>query len=365
MKLRPFAMERWQSLWEQEVAHNLSESGVEPLSLGDLLGEEEVRQLLRTPLGYAETRGAADLREVVAAWYPGAGPENVLLTTGTSEANLLVALATLERGAPFVAVLPNYLQVWGLADSLGARVRRLELEEERGWQPDPETTAEALEGATAVAFSHPNNPTGLPLEGGSVDALVDAAADAGAWVLSDEVYRGAERVGPPTATLWGRTERAVVTGGLSKAFGLPGLRLGWVVAPEPLVEELWALHDYTTIAISKLTEVLAARLLSAWRDRLHARARSILRRNFPLLEAFVDRQGLAWVPPRAGAIAFLRYPWDVPSEALAERARRKADVLVVPGAHFGREGHLRVGYGMEPEALEKGLARLEEVFSGP
>lgn len=358
-------MERWQSTWEHRVDHNLSESGVEPLVLGDLLKEEDVRALLTAPLTYGETQGAEPLREIVAGFYPDCGPENVLLTTGTAEANFLTALATVEPGAPFVAVLPNYMQVWGVARSLGAAVVELGLREDRAWQLAPEEVQEALaEGPTAVALSNPNNPTGACLDPAGVRPLLDGVEDAGAWLLCDEVYRGAERVGGPVETLWGRSDRVVVTSGLSKAFGLPGLRLGWVVGPEDFVEELWGLHDYTTIAISRLTEALAARILPEWWTRLHERARSILRENFPRLEAFVERNGLAWVPPRAGAIAFVRYPWDLPSSELAERARRHG-VLVVPGAHFRREGYLRLGYGMEASDLEAGLARLEEVFPRP
>ena len=365
MKWVPFAMERWQSTWEHRVDHNLSESGVEPLGLDDLLGEADLRDVLKTPMTYAETQGAEPLREVVAGFYPDCDPENVLLTTGTSEANFLTALATAERGAPFVAVLPNYMQVWGVARSLGASMVELGLREDLAWQLDPEEIRRALAGGpTAVALSNPNNPTGACLEGDGVSALLDGAEDAGSWVLSDEVYRGAERVGGPVETLWGRSDRVVVTSGLSKAFGLPGLRLGWVVGPEDFVEELWGLHDYTTIAISRLTEALAARVLPDGWERLHERARSLIRDNFPLLEAFVERNDLHWVPPRAGAIAFVRYPWDRPSEDLAERARHHG-VLVVPGAHFHREGYLRLGYGMEPSALEAGLAGLEEVFPGP
>lgn len=354
-------MERWQSVWERQVGVNLSESGVEPVALQDLMHQEDLEALLRQPLGYAETRGSEELRGRVASLYPRCGPENVLITTGTAEANLLMALATAERGSPFVSVLPNYMQVWGLATSWAKPVP-LHLGEDRAWQPGPEAVKEAIgPGTTAISLSHPNNPTGIPLTDDSRRSLLDAAEDRGAWLLADEVYRGAERVGPETPTFWGTRDEVLVASGLSKALGLPGLRLGWILGPADFVDRLWALHDYTTIAPNGLTDLLGRRILGSWRVTLLERTRSILRRNFPALESFVLRNRLQWVPPRAGAIAFLRYSWEIPSFELAERAR-DAGVLIVPGTHFRKEGYLRLGYGMERAVLERGLGILQGVF---
>ncbi|MFQ5918647.1 MAG: aminotransferase class I/II-fold pyridoxal phosphate-dependent enzyme [Thermoplasmata archaeon] len=361
MKISPFEMERWQSIWEHRVAVNLSESGVEPVALAEFMGEGDLSEVLHTPLGYTETRGSEALREAVAGLYPDCGPENVLLTAGSAEANFLSVLATAEKATPFVAVLPNYMQVWGLARSWAKGVP-LPLREDRGWQPDPEEVKVVVgPGTTAISLSHPNNPTGVPLSGQSRGILLDAAEDAGAWVLSDEVYRGVEREGGETPTFWGEAERVVVTSGLSKAYGLPGLRLGWACGPPEFIDRLWALHDYTTIAINKLADLLARRALGPWRERLLDRARSLLRQNFPLLQSFVEENALSWVPPHAGAIAFFRYPGTTPSLALAERAR-EAGVLVVPGAHFRQEGYLRLGYGMEAEVLKEGLGLLQTVL---
>ncbi len=355
-------MERWQSTLEHDVGTNLSESGVEPLSLGDLLGEEGLKSLLGSHLGYPETRGSHDLRAAIASLYPGCSPENVLATTGSSEANLLVTLGTAERGSPFVTVLPNYLQVWGVATSLDSRVEVLKLRAEAGWQPSEEEAKEKVgRDARAISFSNPNNPTGVRLTSDSRKALTDLASDADAWILSDEVYTGAEREGDLTPSLWGDYEKVLVTGGLSKAFGLSGLRLGWVCGPREKIEELWSIHDYTTIAITKISEVLGTMALTEWRERLWSRARSILQSNLPILERFVVGNDLSWVPPEAGAIAFLKYPWDLPSTKLAEIARER-DVLVVPGSHFGHDGYLRLGYGMARETLDQGLRKLEKAF---
>jgi aspartate/methionine/tyrosine aminotransferase len=313
-------------------------------------------------MGYAETRGSPELREAISSLYPECGPENILVTTGTSEANFLAALGTMERDARVVTVLPNYMQVWGLATSLGCRVEVLRLREEAGWQPLEEDVKEVIGRDTlAVSLSNPNNPTGIRLTDESRKAIVDAASDAGAWILSDEVYRGAERDGEMTRSFWSEHDRVLVTSGLSKAFGLPGLRVGWICGPQEAIDELWSLHDYTTIALSKVTEALGTLALARRRDQLISRARDIIRRNFPYLEAFVERAGLSWVPPEAGAIAFIGYPWRMPSEELARMALAR-DILIVPGSHFHEEGHIRLGFGMETDMLEGGLRMLEALL---
>lgn len=364
MKPPVFEMERWQSLHEHEVPFNLAESGVAPLPLGDLLEEADVKALLQEPLAYAETQGAHDLREAIAALYPGSTAENVLVTTGTSEANFLAAVGTLSAEGEAVMVLPNYLQVWGLATTLASRVRELPLRKADGWQPSMEEAQERISAATEViALSHPNNPTGTRLSEEVRRGLVDLAEGADAWILADEVYRGAEREGERTPSFWGTTEKVLITSGLSKAFGLPGLRLGWICGPTDTVARLWALHDYTTIAITTITTVLGVRAVRDWRPRLWARARRILQENFPALEAFVKRNDLPWVPPEAGAIGFVGYPEATASMEIAERAR-EAGVLLVPGSHFAHEGYLRIGFGMELATLQEGLRRLEEVLRG-
>lgn len=362
MKLRRFEMERWQSAYEHVVRFNLSESGVQPLPLTDLVNEEDLKKLLSSPMEYAETRGSMELRRAIAEMYPGCESDNVLVTTGTSEANFLASVGLMDKGSRVVTVLPNYMQVWGLAVSLGCRVEVLRLREDEGWQPSEEEVKRVIDkDAVAVSLSNPNNPTGICLREESRKAIIDAADEAGAWILADEVYRGAEREVEPTPSFWGEYERVLVTSGLSKAFGLPGLRVGWICGPQEMIRELWSLHDYTTIALSKLSEALAVAALSRRRDFLLARTRDIIKRNFPYLEAFVERTRLSWIPPEAGAIAFLRYPWGISSEDLAKLALSR-DILLVPGSHFHEEGHLRLGFGMETDMLEGGLRALEAVF---
>ena len=378
MELPSFEMERWQSLHENRVELNLSESGVEPFTLGEL--EElvggrlpaaggagpDAGSVAATRLGYTQTNGTELLRERIATLYPGAGPENVLVTSGGAEANFLAMWHLLEPGDRAALLLPTYGQTPGLARGFGAELRAFRLEEERGWQPAPGAAAEAAGGdARLVGVTHPNNPTGAVLTRASMDDVVAAAEAAGAWLLSDEVYAGAEVEGGTTPTLWGEHDRVLVTGSLSKAYGLPGLRLGWVVGPAETVEALWARKDYTTIAPAALSDRLAAAVMEPdVRERVLARTRRIVRENLELLSRWLDaRPGLfSWRAPDAGAICWVRYGLDVGSSELAERLRREESVLVVPGDQFGMDGHLRIGFGIDREELREALTRTADLL---
>jgi hypothetical protein len=163
--------------------------------------------------------------------------------------------------------------------------------------------------------------------------------------------------------MWGRSDRVIITCGLSKAYGLPGLRIGWVVAPPELAERLWAVHDYTTIAPGALNDRLARIALSpAGRERLLARTRGIIRANYPIVRGWLEkRKTFSHVAPDAGAIAFVKYAHVINSTALVERLRVEHSVLVVPGDHFGMDGYLRIGFGSHPEHLVGALERIGEL----
>ncbi|MDQ7849089.1 MAG: aminotransferase class I/II-fold pyridoxal phosphate-dependent enzyme [Armatimonadota bacterium] len=363
MPLEPFAMERWQSTYETEVAYNLSESGVMPVTLASLVDHSWVREVLaRQPLGYGHTRGSPELRQAIAALYPGATAEHVLVTSGTAEANFLATWWLVQPGDEVVLLLPNYMQIPGLVRGFGGQVQACWLQANRGWRPDLSALEAAVGPRTkAIVVCNPNNPSGAVLTVGEMDAVVGAAARVGAWIVADEVYRGAEVVGPLTPTFWGRYERVLVTCGLSKAYGLPGLRIGWITGPREVIADLWARHDYTTIGPAYLSDMLARVALSPRvHSRLAQRTRLTLQSNLGLLSAWVAEQEgrVGWTPPEAGAIAMLRYRAPVNSTALAERLRTEQDVLVVPGDHFGLDGFIRVGYGMDAHVLTEGLRRI-------
>jgi len=369
MKIEPFLMERMQSTYEHHVEINLSESGVHPLTLGELLDEAPERHTLFSRLlCYTQTNGTPGLRAEIAAMYPGSTIDHVEVTNGGAEANFLVCWSLLDRDDDVVMMVPNYMQAWGLTRAFAGRVHPWPLREGPGprWQPDLNELGTLVTRRTKlIAICNPNNPTGARLTASELDTIGRIADRHGAWVLSDEIYAGAELDGRDTPSMWGRAERVIVTSGLSKAYGLPGLRIGWVVAPAATTASLWSYHDYTTIAPTALSDALATVALAPpRRARLLERTRAILRANYPVVTAWLDGrpQVFNYIPPEAGAIIYLRYHKPMNSTELTTRLREEKGVLIVPGDHFGMDGYLRIGFGSDLVELREGLSRLESVL---
>jgi len=371
-------MERLQSTYEHQVDCNLSESGVHPLTLAELIPDLASRDaLLAESLRYTQTNGSIPLRESIAAFYPGATADHVQVTNGGAEANYITAWNLIEPGDEVVMMVPNFMQVWGLARAFGASVKAWPLIEgghrhaeaaggEGGWRLDIDALERLVSPRTRlIVICNPNNPTGARFDAAALDRIAAIADRHGSWIISDEIYRGAERDGRETATMWGRSERVLVTSGLAKAYGLPGLRIGWIVGPASRMESLWSYHDYTTIAPGALNDALARRALEpATRERLLARTRDILNRNYPIIAGWLDSHGamFRYAPPDAGAIVYTRYGHTINSTALVTRMRVEKGVLIVPGDHFGMDGYLRIGFGDQPDRLRQGLTHLHDLL---
>jgi hypothetical protein len=371
MKLEPFALERLQSTWEHRVAWNVSESGVHPLRLDELAARQEDRDaLLEQHLAYTQTNGTVELREAIAGLYDGATAANIQVTNGGSEANWIVLWHLVEPGDEIVMMMPNYPQAAGIARALGATVRPWHLvpvtDDRPRWRLDLAALDSLVTPRTrAIVICNPNNPTGARFAPDDMDAICRVAARTGAWVIADEIYRGAELDGVETPTAWGRYERTIVTNGLSKAYGLPGLRIGWAVGPPALVEALWGVHDYTTIGPGALSDRAARIALSPERrEWILARTQGIVVTNYAIVRRWIERRASSlWhAPPDAGAIAFVRYAHRIGSTALIERLRDERSVLVVPGDHFEMDGYLRIGFGGDPLALTRALDHIGEVL---
>jgi len=367
---QPFDMERMMSRFEQEVAYNLSESGVHPVSLAELLADhtDQLSELLATDLNYPHVNGIPELRERIAALYHGATAENVLVTVGAAEANYISTRTLLSAGDEAVVMLPNYMQIWGIAKNHGCLVREFHLREENGWAPDLDELGEAVTARTRlIAVCNPDNPTGYILSKTEMESIITAAERVGAWILADEVYSGAERLtDEQSPSFYGRYEKVVATGSLSKAYGLPGLRLGWVVGPPDTVDDIWARHEYTTISATMLSNKLAAIALSPQvRSRLIKRTRRYIRNGYPVLQQCLERHGDVFhlIPPQAAAIAFVRYQLDINSTRFAERLREEKSVLIVPGDHFGMDHFVRVSFGLPHDYLVAGLDRIHELVA--
>jgi aspartate/methionine/tyrosine aminotransferase len=363
MAIERFDMERMQSTWENVVDYDMSESGVRPLTLRELVEMGfDLDGVMDQPLGYSQSNGTIELREGIAAHYPGAAVEQIEVTNGTSEANYLIALSQLRPGDEVAMEVPNYMQMPGVARSLGATVRPFRLRQDTGWEPDWDEFDDVVTRRTKLLYlSNPNNPTGAVLSDDAMERIVARCEQTGTWILADEVYLGAEIDRPRTRSFWGMSGSVIVTSGLSKAYGIPGVRIGWMVGPEALVHECWTQHDYLTIGPNKLSDRIARIAVQGDnREACYARTRDILRRNLPIVRAWVGSFGgrLTWREPQAGAIGLMQYDADVPSVEIAERVRVNQSTLIVPGSHVGLEGYLRIWLGGREDFLREGLRRV-------
>jgi aspartate/methionine/tyrosine aminotransferase len=365
VKIEPFELERWQSVWENKVELNISESGVHPLTTAELVPDaEQLKKILDVQQVYPQTNGSEELRTRIAELYPGAKIENVLVTSGGSEANYVSTWGLIEPGDEVVFMMPNYMQIAGLARGFGATVKPLWLVESLDWGINVDDLPRLVTGKTKIiAICNPSNPTGAVLREDMRTAILAAAEKVGAWVISDEVYRGAEFDGEMAASLWGGYERVLVTAGLSKAYSLPGLRTGWVVGPPKMIEKLWSYHDYTSISPSMLTDRLASAALEpARRAWILNRTRETVRANYPPLQQWLADHAdiFSHVPPKAGAIAWAGLRDGRNSAQMAEELRVQKSVLLVAGEQMGMESFVRFGFGGDPGHLHKALGRIDE-----
>jgi len=362
MNIRTFDLERIQSLYENTVPFNLTESGFHPFTLKELLTPDQIEELNNVVLGYGQTNGSELLRRRIADLYKGLDESNVLVTNGSSEANFVACHSLLNSSDELVMMLPNYMQIWGIAEEIGVVPKSFQLKDEASWAPDLDELKSRVNNRTKmIALCNPNNPTGYILSRNEMETVVEIADRVGAWIYCDEVYRGAELNGDETTSFIGLYDKVMVTGGLSKAYALPGLRLGWLVSDAHAISSTWSYHDYTSIASGMLSQKVAEYVLEKdKREEIVQRNRAMLRNNLGLLENWLLpwEKHLNFSPPRGGGMAFMSYKMDINSSVLSERLRKEFGLFIAAGDWFGMDYFIRLGIGAKEEYLKEGLTIL-------
>lgn len=364
MKIAPFGVEQWMDEYETRCTYNLAETCVDSITVGELLDladttpDELQSQLLPMRLTYGEIQGSERLRAAVAALYEGQSARTVTITHGAIGANHLVHMTLVEPGDRVVSVLPTYQQHYSIPESIGADVRILRLREENGWLPDLDDLADLVAGgAKLVAINNPNNPTGSLMDRDHLEKIAGICETAGAWLLSDEVYRGIDQQDPgTTASVADIYSRGISTGSMSKAFSLAGLRLGWAVAPEELIHRVSIHRDYNTISVGMVDDLLSALALEH-ADAILERNRALTRVNLDRLSTWVDNEPhISWVKPRGGTTALLKLHLPIASRDFCVGLLEDCGVMLTPGSAMGMEGYLRIGYANSTQVLSEGLA---------
>lgn len=334
-----FKLERWQSLRDQTAKINLSESGVEPLRLR----HTELPENLEA--GYGHTKGTPALREAIAQSYRGLEPEQILVTCGGAEANFVAINSLVGPGDRVCCMMPNYMQIPGLLAGRGANVSYFWLrEEDFGFDQDAFDRA-LKDGTKLVALTSPNNPSGKVLTRDVLEYIVDRAKQKGAYVLCDEVYRGLEMAVATQPSIVELYEKGVATCSLSKVYGLPGLRIGWVAGNRDMVERAWAIKDYTTISPPIPSQWYALAALRS-REKLLERARKIVAQNMELVTGLPDLQKYFRLRKiEACPFLFVKTSFTRNTWSYCEWIYRERGVLINPGEAFELPGYVRIWIG--------------------
>ncbi|KAF1354451.1 PLP-dependent transferase [Lizonia empirigonia] len=381
VKITDFAVESWMDAYEHHCKYNVAETCCASISIDQLreLSDDKKGDVLKTDrvLTYGAIRGAEDLRTNLARLYSAKvtsplSPDNILTTPGAIQANYLTAYALVGEGDHVICQYPTYQSLYDVPRSLGAKVDLWKAQAEKNWIPDLEELKSLIKADTKlIVINNPNNPTGAVLGKIFLEQLVAIAAEHNITILGDEVYRPIfhsispiDKDFPPSLLSMGYNN-VIVTGSMSKAYSLAGIRVGWIASrSSEIIEKIASARHYTTISVSGLDEQVAAFALSpATVHGLLARNIQLAKTNLALLEKFMikNEDECEWVKPVAGTTAFIKFHREgkpIDSVDFCKKLLEKTGVLLVPGTQsFGEEfkGYVRVGFVNQTEIVQKGL----------
>lgn len=368
MRLAPALLERWMRDYYFAVEHDIGSSGVQEWALAELRNVVgmELAELDALVLHDSQTLGGSGVRRAVADRFAGGDVDRVMVTHGSTEANFLTMHALLEPGDTIVAGYPCYQQLYGVAEAIGCRIVHWPLREENGFRPDVDELARLLSGGVRMLIvNFPHNPTGVTLSPEESDELIRRVSAAGAYLLWDGAFSELTHAGPALPDPTVRYERAVSLGTLSKAYGLPGLRVGWCLAAPEVLDRMVELRDYVTLHLSPLVELVAERAIDQG-DEIVGRRLSQARAGLERARAWSAERAhqVEWLEPAGGVTAFPRLPAVPDVERLCHTLGREEKVLLVPGVCFDHSQRVRLGFGGRPDSLEEGLRRLGRLLDG-
>ena len=359
MKISPFRIEEYMGKYEFAARYLLSSSDAESQTIQEILAVEPGAHdaFLNHWCGYTESPGAPWLRDVLATMYSQISPQQLVVLSAAEEAIFVFYHALLAPQDHAIVETPCYESALTVPQSTGAAVSEWRRNSANAWAHDFSVLESLIRPNTrAIYINSPHNPTGLLMPLDIFRRVLELAARQGIYVFSDEVYRELEHVPatrlPAACDLY---ERALSLGSISKTYGLPGLRLGWLACRDTdILQKIISFKHYTTICASAPSEFLTAVALRH-RQKFIDRSLQIVLRNLPQLSAFFSRHAdlFDWTPPNAGTIGFARFKPAQDVQSFCERLVREAGVLLLPGTVYDEPRHIRFGYGRRnmPESL--------------
>lgn len=366
MHIDNFKVEDWFNEYEKLAEYDMADTCVESLSLNELFKivgnkEEHLGFIFNKKLNYGDIQGSERLKAAIKTMY-GNTSKPVTVTHGAIGANHLVMQSIINQGDGVISIIPTYQQHYSIPKSLGADVKILMLKEENNWMPDLGELANLVDNNTKlICMNNPNNPTGSVIPEEMMLEIVEIAREKGIYILCDEVYRGLEHNGRISKSIVELYERGISTGSMSKVFSLAGLRLGWIIAPDEVMEKIIIHREYNTISVSALDDYFASIAIENKEKILERNLGKILEGKKILSEWVENEPHIEWVEPCGGTTALLKYNTKTKllSEDLCKQLLSDKGVLFLPGATLETEGYLRVGYCSDIAKLERGL----ELFS--
>lgn len=368
MKIKAFKVEQWMNDFENDAIYNLGETCIDSMTLRELLElsgknpEEFLASLADKRMTYGYIEGSPELLEGIAGLYQDIQEHQVIPTHGAIGANHQVILSLIEPKDNMVSVMPTYQQHYSIPESIGAEVRPLQLTPENNFLPDLEILKSLVdENTKMITINNPNNPSGswIPLD--SMKEIIKIAEKVGAYILSDEVYRGIAEDDSYMPSIVDLYDKGISVSSMSKIFSLAGLRIGWIVSKDmEALETCRTRRDYDTICCGGLDDLFASIAL-ANKDKIFERNRKILNHNRAILDQWVNEtEGVHYVKPVAGTTALVYYDKDIPSYDLCIRLIKEKGLLFTPGSCFELEGCVRIGYAFDSKTLREGLDKFAE-----
>ncbi len=353
MKIKPFELERWFAKYEHKAELMLSESGIRSLK-----GEEF--DFNTEKIGYViPTNGDPELRNKIAKKY-GVTKNNVLFTVGTQEANFLTFLSILSEEDHAVIITPTYQALHSIPETL-SDISKVWLEPPE-WKLNINKVKEKIKDNTKlIVINNPNNPTGKYHSKDKISKLYELANKNNAYLLCDEVYRLLDP--NPIKPVASMGNRGISTTSLTKSYGLAGLRFGWIVASEKIINKAWNWKDYTTISPSIISQNLAKQVIEEKEDQILKKNRKLAERNRKIVQKFINNHNLNWHKP-VGVNGFITVPEQFKtSEEFCKKFFEEKKILLAPGSVFGYDKYFRIGFGLKTEDLKYGLSKLSEFLT--
>jgi len=363
MKIDNFKVEDWFNKYEKLSQYDMADTCVESLSLNDLfdlVGEKDyyLNKILSKKLNYGEIQGSEELKKSIQTFHNTNKP--VTITHGAIGGNSLVMQTLINQGDEVVSIIPTYQQHYSIPKSLGAKTKIIFLKEENDWLPDIEELKRTVSKNTKlICMNNPNNPTGAVMPEEMLQKIIEIAKDNDCYILCDEVYRGLEHNGEISKSIVELYEKGISTGSMSKVFSLAGLRLGWIIAPDEVMENIIIHREYNTISVSILDDYFAMLALKN-RDKIIKRNLKKISEGKKIMSDWIKNEPhITWIEPKGGTTCLLKYDLPLSSVDLCERLLKDTGVLFLPGSALEMEGYLRAGYCSDLSKLKKGL----DIFS--